>query len=51
MHFYLAVQGITQQTLFAVVDGNPGFVTGSFNTEYAHALINPVKCQHPVNVC
>ena len=38
----LGIQGIRHQALFAIVDGNAGFIAGSFNTQNAQNF-NPVK--------
>ena len=45
----LAIQRITQQTALAVIDSNPGFITGSLDTQYNHGLYgNPQRLLHKV---
>ncbi|GAB2510585.1 hypothetical protein GCM10008940_10930 [Microbulbifer agarilyticus] len=37
VQFYLTVERVTQQTLFAVVQGHSGFIAGRFYSEYSHS--------------
>jgi hypothetical protein len=43
MQLDLAVNPVAQQALLAVIDRQAGFVTGSFDAEYAHEAENSTQ--------